>query len=64
MTAGQAGYGAGQFHRVSALFRIGPYDRIVDQSACICLRDHILAGKVPAGIYAFSSRNLIIVTGQ
>lgn len=47
-------------------FELDPYDRIVDQSAfAYALRDHILEGaEMPLGIYAFSSRNLVIITGE
>jgi hypothetical protein len=52
--------------RYQPFFELDPYDRIVDQSAfAYALRDHIFGREaVPAGIYAFSSRNLIIITGQ
>ncbi len=45
---------------------LDPYDRFVDQSAfAYALRDHLLEGApIPPGIYAYSSRNLIIVTGE
>ncbi|MFU8827755.1 MAG: hypothetical protein ACNA70_09755, partial [Brevefilum sp.] len=45
---------------------LDPYDRLVDQSAfAFALRDHLLdSAPVPPGIYAFSSRNLIIITGE
>lgn len=47
-------------------FELDPYDRIVDQSAfAYALRDHILDGtEMPLRIYAYSSRNLVIITGE
>ncbi len=52
--------------RYQPFFELDPYDRIVDQSPfAYALRDHILKGEpMPPGIYAFSSRNLVIITGQ
>ncbi len=52
--------------RYQPFFELDPYDRIVDQSAfAYALRDHLLKGDpVPPGIYAFSSRNLVIITGE
>jgi hypothetical protein len=52
--------------RYQPFFELDPFERIVDQSAfAYALRDHILDGtEMPIGIYAYSSRNLIIVTGE
>ena len=52
--------------RYQPFFELDPYDRIVDQSAfAYALRDHILEGaEVPIGIYAYSSRNLVIITRE
>jgi len=52
--------------RYQPFFELDPYDRIVEQSAfAYALSDHILEGaEMPPGIYAFSSRNLIVVTGE
>jgi hypothetical protein len=52
--------------RYQPFFELDPYDRIVDQSAfAYALRDHLLEGaEMPLGIYAFSSRNLVIITGE
>jgi hypothetical protein len=55
-----------QAARYQPFFELDPFDRIVDQSTfAYALRDHILDGaEMPRGIYAYSSRNLIIVTGE
>lgn len=52
--------------RYQPFFELDPYDRIVDQSAfAYALRDYLLDGvEMPPGIYAFSSRNLVIITGE
>jgi hypothetical protein len=52
--------------RYQPFFELDPYDRIVDHSAfAYALRDHLLDGaEMPLGIYAYSSRNLVIVTGE
>lgn len=52
--------------RYQPFFELDPYDRIVDQSAfAYALRDHILnRAEMPPGIYAYSSRNLVIITGE
>ncbi|NLN70670.1 MAG: hypothetical protein GX142_07800 [Chloroflexi bacterium] len=52
--------------RYQPFFELDPYDRIVDQSAfAYALRDYLLDNEdMPLGIYAFSSRNLVIVTGK
>jgi len=52
--------------RYQPFFELDPYDRIVDQSAfAYALSDHILdSAEMPVGIYAYSSRNLVIVTGE
>jgi len=52
--------------RYQPFFELDPYDRIVDQSAfAYALRDYILDGvEMPMGWYAFSSRNLVIITGD
>jgi hypothetical protein len=52
--------------RYQPFFELDPFDRIVDQSPfAYALRDHILDGaEIPTGIYAYSSRNLVIVTGE
>ncbi len=52
--------------RYQPFFELDPYDRIVDQSAfAYALRDYLLDGaEIPPGIYAFSSRNLVIITGE
>lgn len=52
--------------RYQPFFELDPYDRIVDQSAfAYALRDHILEdAEIPIGIYAYSSRNLVIITRE
>ena len=52
--------------RYQPFFELDPYDRIVDQSAfAYALRDYLLDGaEMPPGIYAFSSRNLVIITRE
>ena len=52
--------------RYQAFFEIDDFDRLVDQSNfATALRDHILDGEtMPAGIYAYSSQTLIIITGE
>lgn len=52
--------------RYQPFFELDPYDRIVDHSAfAYALRDHLLdRAEMPLGIYAYSSRNLVIVTGE
>jgi hypothetical protein len=52
--------------RYQPFFELDPFDRIVDHSAfAYALRDHLLDGaEMPLGIYAYSSRNLVIVTGE
>jgi hypothetical protein len=52
--------------RYQPFFELDPYDRLVDRSAfAYALRDHLLDGaEMPPGIYAFSSRNLVIITGE
>ena len=52
--------------RYQPFFELDPYDRIVDHSPfAYALRDHLLDGvEMPLGIYAYSSRNLVIVTGE
>jgi hypothetical protein len=52
--------------RYQPFFELDPFDRIVDHSAfAYALRDHLLdRAEMPLGIYAYSSRNLVIVTGE
>ena len=52
--------------RYQPFFEIGTLDRLVDQSDfAYALRDHLLNGReMPAGIYAYSSQTLIIITGE
>jgi len=52
--------------RYQPLFELDPYDRIVDQSAfAYALRDYLLDGaEMAPGIYAYSSRTLVIITGE
>jgi hypothetical protein len=52
--------------RNQPFFELDPFDRIVDHSAfTYALRDHLLDGvEMPLGIYAYSSRNLVIITGE
>jgi hypothetical protein len=52
--------------RYQPFFAIDDYDRLDDQSAfAYALRDHILNSEaLPAGLYAYSSQTLIIITGD
>lgn len=52
--------------RYQPFFELDPFDRIVGHSAfAYALRDHLLDGtEMPLGIYAYSSRNLVIITGE
>jgi hypothetical protein len=52
--------------RYQPFFAIDDYDRLDDQSAfAYALRDHILSSEaLPAGLYAYSSQTLIIITGD
>jgi hypothetical protein len=52
--------------RNQPFFELDPFDRIVDHSAfAYALRDHLLdRAEMPLGIYAYSSRNLVIITGE
>ncbi len=52
--------------RHQPFFEIDAYDRLADQSPfAYALRDYLLDGEtIPDGYYAFSSRTLIIVTGE
>jgi len=52
--------------RYRPFFELDPFDRLVDQSNfAYALRDHILDDvEMPPGDYAFSSRNLVIITEE
>ena len=52
--------------RYQPFFEIGVLDRLVDQSDfAYALRDHLLDNReMPEGIYAYSSKTLIIITGE
>ena len=52
--------------RYQPFFELDPYDRLVDQSDfAYALRDYLLEETaIPDGIYAFSSKTLIIVEGE
>lgn len=52
--------------RYQPFFEFGILDRLVDQSDfAYALRDHLIDNtEMPAGIYAYSSKTLIIITGE
>lgn len=52
--------------RYQPFFELDPYDRLVDQSNfSYALRDYLIRGTpIPDGIYAYSSKTLIIVEGE
>ena len=52
--------------RYQPFFEMDDYDRLTGQSAfATALTDHILNGaEMPAGLYAYSSRTLIIIKGE
>ncbi len=52
--------------RYQPFFEIDPYYRVTDQSVfAYALRDYLLDGtEMPQGDYAFSSRNLVIITNN
>ena len=52
--------------RTQPFFELDPYDRLVDQSDfAYDLRDYLIDGTpIPDGIYAYSSKTLIIVEGE
>ena len=52
--------------RTQPFFNLDPYDRLVDQSDfAYALRDYLLEETpIPDGIYAFSSKTLIIIEGE
>ncbi len=52
--------------RYQPFFKLDDYDRLADQSDfTYLLRDHILQGlNIPPGLYAYSSRTLIIIKGN
>lgn len=52
--------------RYQPFFELDAYDRLVDQSDfAYALRDYLIGGMpIPDGIYAFSSKTLIIIEGE
>ncbi len=52
--------------RAQPFFEFDPYDRLVDQSEfAYALRDYLLGGTpLPDGIYAYSSKTLIVIEGE
>jgi hypothetical protein len=52
--------------RYQPFFSLDPYDRLIDQSDfAYALRDYLIDSEaLPDGIYTYSSRTLIIITGE